>query len=432
MHFSAKSIFLNLYNIMIIYFYLYCITRRHSLNRCLPDVIFQIKPASLNNEFKAGIKARLALVHALHNSHWSSMIWRNIGCPHLSFMFIDDQLVSLIINHLLFGGMGELEEDLFSSYSMNNANCVSHKILQLMTEFTCLINENLILFPIHDMECKALFLLEVSMEGQIFLTYSSSSSMMNVFYWSWITRHRRSSQLAFLYKFHTCSLNGVVISEMSLVFLITSLKKVSLMYNLPCQKTISHEFYHCGFQVPGILKIKSKIKIKNREFLKPPSWCFLNLFPGDGGGAQKEAAQVRLNELSKLLNPCIPHDSLSSDIALNLSIQTLLSLNIQHFDFSQASSRSPLKLIEETVCSLLGVLCGGYFCLFCLFFVYNNPSPFKSSQSIRYFHFLCVFFVLFVCLVSLKSIFDFFLKSLRWCQLATLQRQAAISVTRNN
>ncbi|KNZ55523.1 hypothetical protein VP01_2657g1 [Puccinia sorghi] len=272
---QTTYIFLNLKDFMIIYFNLYCITRKHDgLNMCLPDVMLQLKPTRLNNEVKAGS------LNAISASFQLFKI-KSIGCPP-----------HLVSNTLCIGPEKGKTNTCLSCKEENRSSSRFGGLLKLMTGFDLC---NLILCIMRDLEYKSLLLLEMAMEGRSKASYtkllmnhgslfflcsgskrSSSSSMMNGFSWSWITRLMRSSELAFLYRFHTCFVNGG--DEVQILHPgRTSLKKDYFMYNLPFQQTISSDFYHlrlsfkCGSQIndssnkSGSWNVENQIKSQKQK-----------------------------------------------------------------------------------------------------------------------------------------------------------------------
>ncbi|KNZ44159.1 hypothetical protein VP01_944g3 [Puccinia sorghi] len=129
MHFSAKSIFSSLDNIMIIYFYKIIFPKLFPMEiKSLGTVwlicayhrsVFSLSPLGLTKKIREG-KGRLELVHALLNSQYYDTLCigpRAREYIKMSLIFVNDQLVSL------GGAEGRI---LLLTHSMTDTDCFDH------------------------------------------------------------------------------------------------------------------------------------------------------------------------------------------------------------------------------------------------------------------------------------------------------------------
>ncbi|KNZ51736.1 RING-H2 finger protein ATL1N, partial [Puccinia sorghi] len=281
------------------------ISKHGGLNSFLPDIMFQLKPVRLNTEFQAQRRRKacacpfstkfLLFISYVEKSSFSpspgeqyTLYWsRARKDQHLSFMFID---------YFEENWRRTYPPSFHEQYRLSSKNNRKYHswmswriaLLKLMINLPCRQKKGI--------KTTNLLLLEMVI-----------SSMMNGFYSSWITMQRRSSQLVFLYIFNTCFLNSglqwtgkavhnlserketdlgqrkILFREMRETnitdkpqhsrnehagsYSATLLKKSYLMYNLPILHVVLKLMTNQTRQVHGMLKIKSKNKKQNTEFL---------------------------------------------------------------------------------------------------------------------------------------------------------------------
>ncbi|KNZ63361.1 putative signal peptide protein [Puccinia sorghi] len=246
------------------------------INMCLPDYpdvtchlviidsrqhlcLLPFLPNKSESVLREG-EGRLDLVYALQKSHWSLMIWRSISCP------------PCLVSSTPCIGAGEIL--LLLPPSMTNKGCVRH----------VQATRKIVSPPDHPRTIEHiekgnktninLFLLDMKMEGHILASYTKLP-MKHGFLFCLCSRGKGFLDL-FL-KFINDELIlliifiSVGISELSLAFLLNSLKKACSMYNFHCQQTISHEFYHFRLGFFSKFKFDPRPQFTNQKLVLQPT-----------------------------------------------------------------------------------------------------------------------------------------------------------------